>query len=256
MNKISAHIMSDIHFEFLNANQADDFFQELTARVVADAPELLVIAGDITSLSKSNVQRADKHFKLFTGLYKDVIYVPGNHEYYNNSFAHGQPELFRLKNQFPNLHILSHNHQVTVAGLKFVGDTMWYPETDDYRIKRGITDQVLIKDAKPTIYDENALFVSKVIPSITKDCIVVTHHLPFEPSVAPEFKGDLYNHFFMFDCKQYINTTNAPRLWIHGHTHVACDYILPFGTRVYCNPMGYPQEGANPDFWDQIAVKI
>ena len=28
-----------------------------------------------------------------------------------------------------------------------------------------------------------------------------------------------------------------PKLWIHGHTHVPCDYKI-FATRVVCNPRG------------------
>ena len=30
-------------------------------------------------------------------------------------------------------------------------------------------------------------------------------------------------------------------LWIHGHTHTAFDYDVR-GTRVVCNPRGYPHE--------------
>jgi predicted phosphohydrolase len=248
--------MSDLHLEHKNRNQVDDFFQDLSARVAGDGPELLIIAGDITSMSKAYMPRAIRHFTLFTDLYKDVIYLPGNHEYYDSSFAHVVPELVKLEIKFPNLHILDHNSEYDHKGVKFIGDTMWYPRTDDWRIRRGITDHALIKDLDPTVYDNNALFVSKVVPSITKDCVVITHHMPFEQSIQPRFKGDVYNHFFMFDCEKFVTVDNAPRLWIHGHTHDACDYTLPIGTRVFCNPMGYPHEGANPDFWNNILVKI
>ena len=30
-------------------------------------------------------------------------------------------------------------------------------------------------------------------------------------------------------------------LWIHGHTHTFFDYVVS-GTRVVCNPRGYPGE--------------
>jgi len=36
-------------------------------------------------------------------------------------------------------------------------------------------------------------------------------------------------------------------LWVHGHSHTAVDYEVA-GTRVVCNPRGYPGEetGFNP----------
>ncbi|MNR64509.1 hypothetical protein D3C85_1871810 [compost metagenome] len=37
-------------------------------------------------------------------------------------------------------------------------------------------------------------------------------------------------------------------LWVHGHSHVAVDYEIE-GTRVVCNPRGYPGEetGFDPE---------
>lgn len=37
-------------------------------------------------------------------------------------------------------------------------------------------------------------------------------------------------------------------LWVHGHSHTAVDYDVA-GTRVVCNPRGYPGEetGFRPD---------
>ena len=42
-------------------------------------------------------------------------------------------------------------------------------------------------------------------------------------------------------------------LWIHGHTHTLFDYCVR-GTRVVCNPRGYPGErtGFRPDWTVEI----
>jgi hypothetical protein len=42
-------------------------------------------------------------------------------------------------------------------------------------------------------------------------------------------------------------------LWIHGHIHESCNYLVGNRTRVVCNPRGYPMETAgnesqNPNF--------
>jgi hypothetical protein len=48
-------------------------------------------------------------------------------------------------------------------------------------------------------------------------------------------------------------------LWVHGHTHSSFDYLLN-GTRVVCNPRGYPlrRQGGfeNPDFNASFAVDL
>jgi Icc-related predicted phosphoesterase len=46
-----------------------------------------------------------------------------------------------------------------------------------------------------------------------------------------------------------------PDLWIHGHTHVPCDYEL-CGTRVVCNPRGYPNEISSDGFAPDLVVEI
>jgi hypothetical protein len=43
-------------------------------------------------------------------------------------------------------------------------------------------------------------------------------------------------------------------LWIHGRTHVPCDYKL-FGTRVVCNPKGYPSERQRGGFQKALSFK-
>jgi hypothetical protein len=40
-----------------------------------------------------------------------------------------------------------------------------------------------------------------------------------------------------------------PKLWIHGHTHDRCDYVLA-ETRVVANPLGYPNEVRSLEAFD------
>jgi hypothetical protein len=43
-------------------------------------------------------------------------------------------------------------------------------------------------------------------------------------------------------------------LWLHGHTHAAFDYNVR-GTRVVCNPRGYPRERV-PNFNPSLVIEI
>lgn len=47
----------------------------------------------------------------------------------------------------------------------------------------------------------------------------------------------------------------GPELWIHGHTHVPCDYEL-LDTRIVCNPRGYPGEKHDSRFQAGLIVEV
>jgi predicted phosphodiesterase len=49
--------------------------------------------------------------------------------------------------------------------------------------------------------------------------------------------GDI---FFVCDMAARVRE-RQPKLWIHGHSHDRCDYLLG-RTRVVANPLGYPNE--------------
>jgi len=70
---------------------------------------------------------------------------------------------------------------------------------------------------------------------------VVTHFLPHPGSVAPQYEGSPLNRFFLAADAQPLVEERGARLWIHGHTHVSCDYQVG-KTRVICNARGYPAE--------------
>ena len=72
---------------------------------------------------------------------------------------------------------------------------------------------------------------------------MVTHHLPAPMSVARRYANDPLNPAFASRLEDLIEK-NHPELWIHGHTHVPCDYEL-FKTRIVSNPRGYPRENAD-----------
>ena len=83
---------------------------------------------------------------------------------------------------------------------------------------------------------------------------MVTHHLPAMMSIAKRFGNDLLNAAFASRLEDIIEKTR-PELWIHGHTHVPCDYEL-FETRVICNPRGYPREAQSNEFRADLVVVV
>ena len=70
--------------------------------------------------------------------------------------------------------------------------------------------------------------------------------MPHRRSIAPRFDGNFANPVFIVPLDELMGRAT---LWIHGHTHNVFDYTAG-GTRIVCNPRGYPGEdtGFIPDF--------
>jgi Icc-related predicted phosphoesterase len=72
-----------------------------------------------------------------------------------------------------------------------------------------------------------------------KKFVVVGHHTPSHFSVHPKYAHDtLMNGGYHSDLIDFIMDRPQIKLWTHGHTHEAFDYMIK-GTRVVCNPRGY-----------------
>src|SRR3546814_7192188 len=88
--------------------------------------------------------------------------------------------------------------------------------------------------------------------------VVVTHHLPHARSTLPRYRGAPINPAFASDLSDLLS--GGARLWVHGHTHGSCDYVEG-GTRVVCNPRGYPSQNSdhpfeNRDFDPALVIEV
>jgi len=70
--------------------------------------------------------------------------------------------------------------------------------------------------------------------------VIITHHAPSKLSVPEWNQDDILSAAYASHLDEVVEKSGA-RAWIHGHIHVPSDYRLG-GTRVICNPKGYPDE--------------
>lgn len=192
--------------------------------------DVCIIAGDLSS-SKHLVQS----IKICAEVFPEIVYVPGNHEYYGSSICEVKDLLHNIN--ISNFHYLDNNH-ITINNQRFIGGTMWFPLEKDTSRRNCVNDFDCIKDYH-NIYIENESF-QKLIPEILHDDVVVTHHLPSNKSIPLKYKSDLLNCYFVNDVENHI-IYYSPKLWIHGHTHSNMSYMIG-ETNVICNPLGYPYE--------------
>jgi Icc-related predicted phosphoesterase len=221
-------IISDLHFEFMK-----DLGKSFLEDYYWPDHDVCIIAGDLCS-SKHIIKSIKRACKVF----KEVVYVTGNHEYYNSSIKDIDKKISKLN--IKNFHFLDQG-EVTIKGQRFIGGTMWYPKEPSNMIRDNfINDFRAISDCD-YIYEKNKLFNEYIQNcNLNKDDIVITHHLPSYKSVCREYAGDIINYFFVNDIDNLIKEYQ-PKLWIHGHTHFNFDYMID-NTRVICNPLGYKFE--------------
>lgn len=234
-------IMSDLHLE-MHADGGAEFIRHLDPIGV----DVLVLAGDIAMAR--HYGDLENVFERLARKYRHILYVPGNHEYYKSSPNHVARNLARLVKDIPEV-VIPDNGAVVIAGQRFIGGTMWFrPDPMGDMNKRFMNDFSLIEDFEPWVYDQNAAFEKALATRLEAGDVVLTHHLPTPKSVPPRFARSAINAFFVSDMTSYLRELQ-PKLWIHGHTHDRCDYVID-NTRVVANPLGYPNEFASLDAFD------
>lgn len=238
-------IISDLHLEF-DRDGGEAF--SCTIPVVGD---VLILGGDLIPFRKADqVRRA---FSWFCDRFPHVIFVPGNHEYYGTSPAEAEALLNACAKWISNLYVLNPG-VVTIDGTRFVGATLWFPNTPDEILYRShLNDFRVIKSFVPWVHDTHEEHLAFLKANLCPGDVVVTHHLPHPRSIAPQYARLPINRFFLAQDAAGLVERAGAKLWIHGHTHTSFDYVIG-ETRVVCNPRGYPGE-PNNGFDSGLVVK-
>jgi 3',5'-cyclic AMP phosphodiesterase CpdA len=268
---VKIRVLSDLHLE------CDE--PDVIPHVDAD---LVVLAGDIHNHAEG-LRWAAETFDARV----PVVYVPGNHEYYDGEFGALEAAMRDAAGSVDNVHYLNNATLVDPAGRwRVLGTTLWtdfelFGADEDTRAKSiAAAGQVmldfrgLIQVGWPDAGTRGALAPRDFTPADTLALhrhartwleaeleksfggrtIVVTHHAPHRLSLALRYADDLVSAGFVTDLPALVRSPVA--LWIHGHTHTAFDYTVN-GTRVVCNPRGYVERRTgrleNPQFaWDKV----
>jgi predicted phosphodiesterase len=236
----SIRIISDLHLEF---NDAARFTARFAALPKAD---YLVVAGDACTCS--TIDRFRSFLNAVSPLYVQVLYVLGNHEYYQTS--HDPSELvnvFRSKLDMPNVSLLE-NQLYKDERVSIYGSTLWsdiHPR--GFRMMRDsnfVSHEFYLKKHKEAKQGLESLGEREVD-------LVVTHHMPSFRFVHPKYHhyGKEMNSGFYSDCDSFF--TRPRKAWVFGHTHERIREKVD-EVEFVCNPVGYPKE--HPDWNDVVMV--
>jgi len=214
-----------------------------------------------------------------------VIYIVGNHEYYNGDFATAFAHLKDVLGYLPRLHVLE-KESITIGDITFLCGTLWTDMNREdphtlWEIRRYMNDFRIIKDSRHPVHykdsegkrhtrdgrfspeasvEEHRAMLKFVKESIdtnpTGKYVVVGHHAPSKASTHAQYANQtMVNGAYSSDLDQFILDRPQIKLWTHGHTHHEFDYMIG-SCRVMCNPRGYDGYEQQAEQWKLKTIDI
>ena len=209
--------------------------------------DVLVLAGDIgTGMSA-------RHFIERELRISPVIYVPGNHEYYDCQSREGLDQSWRaLAADLTGLHYLAGDNAIEIEGTRFWG-APWYSDLFGRRdashldwISRVVTDFHAGSDDRAPWTIERHLETHRLQTKnllAQTDCldVVITHWPPVTAALVPQYRSNALAGYWANDREALVREI-SPQLWISGNVHAPHNMIVGV-TRCIANPAGNPGEG-------------
>lgn len=231
--------------------------------------DVLLLAGDIVPFSDFlQIEFHDDFFKYVSEQYKDVIWIPGNHEWWGSLLKGdviSQVQEKLLKLGATNIH-LTECGTFNIGGVMFLATTLWTNLNkncpiasheimfgmNDYReIKTdafGGVSSIIPEDTYLRHVAQHKFLEDNLSDAITHHkntpIVVVTHHTPSYESIPQKYRQRFTQmNYAYFSDLEYMGAINPMlKYWIHGHCHDSVCYDM-LGVKVISNPHGYyPKE--------------
>lgn len=222
-------LLSDLHFEGFKNN---DLYKN---RAGAD---VLVLAGDI-AVGAFNVI---EHLIEFAKTHERVVYVPGNHEWYHNSYKEFD-SLMRMANLPANVSYLC-NDKVTFDDITFIGTpllTNFRGNPANGELMRGLISDFKWQNPKECFELGQAAqeWLKFEYENTPGKKVIITHWIPAIECISPRFRDEkVLNMYFANDMGAWTSELQDVPFWFFGHTHDSVDITLG-DTRLVANPAGY-----------------
>lgn len=249
---------SDLHLEYVHNEQY------ILENPIEPAGDMLVLAGDITSLNYYNVRAFDKSFfRALSKQFERVLWIPGNHEFYRSYDAQMLDKPVQIEVQ-KNVHLLN-NVALEIRGVRFLLATLWshIDEANEWTIGRGMSDFDLIRYSgrllTPAIYVKRlhqpalTFLRTELAKPFDGPTVVVTHHMPSLQCVHPKHKNSTLQQGFANDLDAFILETQ-PDVWLYGHSHANRPPIQIGKTQLLTNMLGYCAYGEEGDFQNPAVI--
>ena len=130
MDESTILLIDDVHLEHRDLIMQESFADYLKSKIQIVKNELknpiLVCAGDI--------DEGIKGIEWLKQFECDIVYVCGNHEFWNNDYYEVIKSLEDISKQSEYAHIrFLHNKAVYIEGIRFIGGTLWTDFLKDFK---------------------------------------------------------------------------------------------------------------------------
>lgn len=235
---------SDFHFEFYSEKR---MYQIMKNWGFDHDTELIIIAGDLHVGAEKVIQCLEFIWKSYD---IPIVYVPGNHEYYDSSFE-AENNKFMEHGLVQKGYTILLNGCCIFGGVMFAGcmgnlDGSW--ELINCGIHGSLNDFHMISDFKDRVIrgeTERTTLIHNLEYNRGDKTVVITHTMPSPKCISGKYKGSYLNPCFANDWEREM-VDYKPEYWICGHTHDVSTMKL-HNTDILINPMGYPHESKK---WD------
>lgn len=240
---------SDLHLEMTGVN-----FEFPDADVLLLAGDICLIYDLRESFQGTSVgQRCREFFKTVSAKYKNVIYVPGNHDHWDTALL----DIVPIFNNFcadEGINNITFNYKgvLEIGDVRFVYASLWTDYNKDdpivkFNAQRTMNDytridfrdysfRTVLPDDIYRIHLDHRKHIADYIKGHDK-VVVMTHHAPSMYSLYDA--DDSLSYFYACtDMEEIIFDNPQIKYFIHGHTHEEVDYML-CDTRVMTNCRGY-----------------
>ncbi len=233
---MNIHILSDLHLER----------QPYDVSGTARNADLVILAGDIHEGTQGMAWAADQ-FDC------KVLYVAGNHEYYQGHLEKTRDALRTASND--HVQFLE-QQELVLDGVRFLGTTGWtdfsalgnstasawasrqrYGDFNSIKAANGRWAQKA--DFSELNHKARQWLAEHLSMPFCGPTVIITHYAPSVQSMSPQGALEIADASFFNNWDDLFGA--AATLWIHGHTHMAVDYVRS-GTRVLSNPRGTREE--------------
>ena len=221
--------MSDLHLEHdLNAKNWLD-------AIPADLSASLLLAGDVAAH-----YHLESVLRLLASKFKQVIFVPGNTDYYGTVCNEFDAVITHKLRDCENVKVLN-NDYVMIDGIKVIGSTLWSQIPNNARPTMIDFRNILWKDEKickfeakhwRAMFDASLAFLHK---EVCRDSIVVTHFLPLFTLISRAHCHTATDLFYASNLEHLF--LREPSVWVCGHSHMYGE-VLCEKTRVLRNCRG------------------
>ena len=262
--------ISDIHLETFGYNI------DLSGKEI----DVVLLAGDI-----GNKFQAVKFIENLLEQGVIVVYVLGNHEFYN--INNQMKTIYEIKDgwkereqKYDNLYVLD-NESIIIDDVKIIGTTFWSKLTPEnynqeeseylnnhqsdlthiykkknmsgYRIKSGVN--IKIEDYQE-LHSECLKYTSEEINKEFDGTVILLSHYPLlKESQSLKHDNSFESQFYSNDYEKLVIESKLDYI-VHGHIHESFNYKKGNVNNI-CNPLGYQKYNEkNKDFNEDLIIKI